>query len=178
MGLFVYFEGCFKCIRCLRPSKASIQTKLLRHGLDNSSHEYRIGDAEEIVGLEDYCSLHPWDGGSQLVVAVGDWDCEHCNLNWQWAKAVFDVRRVAGRRVATISELSGLQPCRAVDLEGIHFIEPDLAQMSGLWELPPQFNWPAGLARWQECPVSERCERVASGFREWCREVAGIGRDA
>jgi hypothetical protein len=175
MGLFVHFRGAFECVRCRRVSDALIQTKLLRHEADNSSRGYRTGDAEALVGLDDYCPLHPWDGGSPLVVAVGDWDCAHCGLNWQWARAVFDVRPELGPPVVMIRELSGFQPWQATDLGGVHFVETELAELSGLWPPLPAYNWPEGRARWGACPVSERCERVAAGFREWCREVARAG---
>jgi hypothetical protein len=174
MGLFVYFRGQFECVRCRRESDAWMQTKLLRHEADNCSRPYQLGDSEALVGLDRYCALHPWDGRAPLVVAVGDWDCEHCGLNWQWARAVFDLAPVPGRLVARIRDLSGLQPRRAADLAGIHFVEPDLADLSGLWERPPRFKWTEGLLRWQACPVTERCDRVAAGYRSWCREVAGL----
>jgi hypothetical protein len=174
MGLFVHFQGNFVCVRCHQTSGASIQTKLLRAERDNSSRDYRLGDSEVMDGLEDYCPLNPWDGHSPLVVVVGDWDCNHCGLNWQWAKAVFDMERTEGVSVATIRELSGFQPWRVEDLAGVHFVESDLAELSGLWERPPRYNWPDGLLRWKACTIPERCERVAAGFRSWCCEVAGV----
>lgn len=177
MGLFVYFQGDFECIRCRRISDGWIQTKLLRTEADNTARPYRVGDAEVMDGLDDYCPLHPWDGRSPLCVAVGDWDCDHCGLNWQWARAVFEVRAEAGGLSATIRELAGLQPRGAAELEGVHFVEPDLAELSGLWA-PPHDSWPEGLARWQASAVPERCERVAAGFRSWCREVAGVDLSA
>jgi hypothetical protein len=155
-------------------SDAWIQTKLLRSEADNSSRLYRVGDSEVLDGLSDYCPLYSWDGRSPLVVGVGDWTCAHCGLNWQWAKAVLAVEQVAGRVVASIRGLTGLEPIQAAELAGVHFVESDLAELSGLWEPPPRYDWPQGFARWQECPVSERCERVAAGFRSWCRAVAGM----
>jgi hypothetical protein len=151
-----------------------IQTKLLRHERDNCSREYGVGDSEEIVGLDDFCPLNPWDGHSPLVVAVGDWACQHCNLNWQWAKVVFHVDQVGSRLVGTIRELIGFRPSRAEELAEFHYLVSDLAELSGLWEPPPRFNWPEGFARWLACPVPERSERVAAGFRSWCHEVAGV----
>jgi hypothetical protein len=178
MGLFVNLHGAFECIRCRRVSDALIQTKILRHEADNSCREYGVGDTEVLVGLDDYCPLLHWSGGSSLVVAVGDWDCSFCGLNWQWARAVLDVHRGAGPPVATIRELSGLRPWLGADLAGVHFVEADLAKLSDLWPRPPAHNWSEGLTRWSACPVPERCERVAAGFREWCSEVAGVGTAA
>jgi hypothetical protein len=174
MGLFVYFQGRFECVRCRRMSDACIQTKLLCSQADNSSRPYGVGDSEVLDRLDDYCPLHPWDGRSPLVVVVGDWDCAHCGLNWQWAKAILEVTQVFGRLVATLRELSGFQPGQASELTGVHFVEADLAELSGLWERPPRYNRPEGFLRWQAYPVPERCERVAAGFRSWCREVAGV----
>lgn len=180
MGLFVYFRGAFECVRCRRVSDALIQTKLLRHDADNCWREYSVGDTEVLVGLDDdYCPLHAWGGESPLIVAVGDWDCTHCRLPWQWARAVLDVRPTkTGPPAVTIRELSTLQPRRVADLAGVHFVEPDLAELSGLWPRPPVYNWSHGWDRWQACPVPERCEHVVAGFREWCREVAGVAEDA
>ncbi len=173
MGLFVHFRGGFECIRCRKTSDTYFQTRLLRHDADNWSRHYGAGDSEILVGLEDYCPLYPWDGSSPLIVAVGDWECEHCNLNWQWAKAVFEVAHTGGELLGTIRELAGLQPLRAADLTGVHFVEPELAMLSGLWEQSFR-NWLEGVARWLASSVEERCERVAAGFRQWCREVAGV----
>jgi hypothetical protein len=140
VGLFVYLRGQFECVRCRQASDALIQTKLLRREADNSRREYRAGDTELLVGLDDYCPLHPWGGGSPLVVAVGDWDCAYCGLNWQWSRAVLEVRPSAGPSAATIRELSGLRPWRAADLAGVHFAEAELAELSGLWSPPPACN--------------------------------------
>ena len=174
MGYFVYLEGRFECVRCRKVSDASIQTKLLRSEIDNSSHSYQVGGSEVIDGLDGYCPLHSWDGSSPLVVAVGDWACGHCGLNWQWVKAVFEVGAFAQPLVGTISELTVLRPSRGEELVGVNFVEPDLAELSGLWEPPPRYNWRAGLAKWHACSVAERSERVAAGYRSWCREVAGV----
>jgi hypothetical protein len=172
MGMFVYFQGRFECLRCRRISEASIQTKLLHSQANNCSRQYRVGDSEVIVGLDNYCPLQPWDGLSTLVVAVGDWECDDCHLNYQWAKAVFEVTKVGDTLQATILELSVLQPRSAEDLAGVHFIETDLAELSGLWEQPPRYNWPEGFLRWQACSMPERYERVAAGYRSWCRDIA------
>ena len=173
MGLFVYLVGDFACVRCRRMSAACIQTKLLRHEVDNSCREYRVGDAEELVGLDDYCPLDPWDGRLPLVVGVGDWDCQHCGLNWQWARATFDVQPTVGEPVAILRELVGLRPMQGSDLMGVHFAESWLAELSDLWAPPPNYNWPDGYERWLACPLTERRERVAAGFRQFCRAVAG-----
>lgn len=174
MGLFVYFSGKFECVRCRQISDTAFQTKLLRHDRDNFAQQYRIGDSEVLDGLDDYSPLHPWDGQTPLIVAVGDWECKNCGLSLQWVKAVFSVEEVAGILVATIKELSDLQPFEPQQLAGIHFIEEYLARLSGLWDPPVRYGPSGELSRWEECPIPKRCELVASGFRSWCREVAGL----
>jgi hypothetical protein len=178
VGWFVNLVGEFTCVRCRRLSAACIQSKLLRHEADNSCREYRVGDSEVLVGLEDYCPLDPWDGQSLLVVVVGEWDCEHCGLSWQWAKAEFRVRLEAGESVATLRHLICFQPWQPADLDGVNYAEACLAELSGMWAPPPQYNWHEGLELWQACPLSERRERVAAGYRAWCHQVAGVDPDA
>lgn len=176
MGLYVYFRGELECIRCQRLSDALIQTKLLHTDADNFLRSYRVGDSEVMVmdGLDDFCPLYPWDGGSPLVMAVGDWACDHCSLNWQWARVVLDVRPGESHPTVSIRDLSTFRPWQPSDLDGVHFVEPDLAELSGLWASPPSYNWSEGWDRWQACSLTERCERVSVGFRDWCREVAGV----
>lgn len=176
MGLFVHLSGRFECIRCRKVSDAWFQTKIFRTDVDNSSHTYSVGDSEVLDGLDDYCPLHPWDGTSPLVVAVGDWDCNYCSLNWQWAKAVFALRGPSQPTMATVTELSTLQPFQTSDLDGIHYLQSDLAELSGLFGEGRTFNWPTGLINWKACSVGERSERVANGYRLWCQEVAGVSR--
>lgn len=176
MGFFVCLCNRFRCLRCGAESEACIQTKLFRTEYDNSGREYRVGNSEIVDGMEDYCPLHPWDASEPLVVAVGDWSCRHCDLNWQWARLVVTIDHPTrlGEFSATIRELSTLIPSRPTELAGIHLVESWLAESSGLWGTGPDYNWAAGLERWISLPVSERCERVAAGFRTWCREVAGV----
>lgn len=172
MGWFVYFQGPLTCLRCKRPSEAWVQTKLLRCGPANQSRPYRVGDTEVLDGLSDYCPLYSWDSGSPLTVAVGDWECRGCSLAWQWAKAVFDVEQEGESLVGTLRELSPLAPYQVSDLNGVHFLEADLAELSGLWG--QENDWHKGLARWKDSSVEDRCGLVASGFRSWWREVTDI----
>lgn len=171
MGLCVNLRGEFVCVRCGGVSDPPIQTKLLRTDADNFLRDYRVGDSEVMTGLDDFYPLHPWDGSSPLVVAVGDWGCDHCGLAWQWARVVFDVRRSEPHLTITIRELSTLHPQLPSDLDGVHFVKDELAFLSGLWEA---LDWTEAWDRWQACSLTERCERVSVGFRDWCREVAGV----
>jgi hypothetical protein len=88
MGLFVNIQGRFGGVRSRKIFDSCIQTKLLRSEADNCYRHYTVGDSEVMDGRADYCPLSPWDDRSPLVVALGDWDCINCGLNWQWAKAV------------------------------------------------------------------------------------------
>ena len=172
--MYVYIRGQLDCVRCRKTSDAWIQTHLLHTDSGNCGRDYHVGDSEVMDGLDDYCSIHPWDGSSPLVIAVGDWECEHCHLNWQWARAVFTVHQGVPHPSVTLRELSTLQPWQPSDLGGVHFVEPDLAELSGLWARHPDYHWLEGVQRWNACQVPERCERVAAGFREWCRDVAEV----
>jgi hypothetical protein len=155
-------------------ANAAIQTKLLRSEIDNNSHCYQVGDSEVLDGLSDCCPLHTWDRKSPLIVAVGDWDCAHCGLNWQWAKAVFTVEAFAHPIAVRLIELSVLRPSRNEELSCVNFVEPDLAELSGLWDQPTRYDWCAGLVNWRACSVAERSERIAGGYRSWCGEVADV----
>ena len=177
MGFFVYFCNRFRCLRCGMESLGHIQSKLLRTESDNSCREYHVGDSEIVDGIDDYCPLYPWNGSEPLVAAVGDWSCQHCSLNWQWAKLVLKVNdhtRFCDTFSATITELSSLIPGQASELAGIHLVESWLAESSGLWGRGPDYNWAGGLEKWINLPVADRCERVALGYRTWCREIAGL----
>lgn len=172
MGFFVYLCSRFRCLRCGMDSEASIQTKLFRTEADNSSREYRVGDSEIVDGMEDYCPLYPWDGSEPLVAAVGDWSCRHCDLGGQWAKLVLTVKErtpSSGEFSASIKELSRLVPIRPSALDGVHLVESWLAELSGSWGTGSDYDWAAGRDKWLGLPASERCERVAAGFRTWCR---------
>ncbi len=166
----MYLCNRFRCVRCDTESAACIQTKLLRTDADNAGREYRVGDAEIVDGLEDYCPLYPWDESEPLVVAVGDWHCRDCELAGQWARLVLTIDERTPEAVGTIRELSTLVPANPTALIGVHRVESWLAELSGVWGAGRDYNWAAGLDRWGSLPVSERCAHVAAGFRRWCQE--------
>jgi hypothetical protein len=177
VGFFVHLLGDFECLRCGRKSTDRIQTKLLRHEADNSCRDYRVGDAELLVGLGDYCPLDPWDDRSPLVVVVGEWGCSNCGLGWQWARATFEVRPAAGDPIATLRELVDFRPWHAADLVGVNFADEWLAAFFDLFS-GAKYTRLEGFERWPAYPLAERRERVAAGFRQWCREVAGVNHEA
>src|ERR1700680_235309 len=77
--MYTAFLGTCRCFRCKTDSEAYIQTYLFKTDATNASHEYGVGESEIIDGLDDFWSLHPWNGQSPLVIAVGDW---HCTAVW------------------------------------------------------------------------------------------------
>jgi hypothetical protein len=178
MGLFVHLCGSLQCVRCNETTDACIQTKLLRTDADNSMRCYRVGDSEVLDGLEEFVPLYPWQEGTPLVAGAGDWACESCGLNWQWAKATFHVVKENDQWIATLREIVDLRPGEADALLGIHYLEPDLAELTGLWVTGPGYNWEEGCRLWRECTIGERCARIAAGYRAWCEEVAGVDSDA
>jgi hypothetical protein len=137
-----------------------------------------VGDSEELVGLDDFCPLDPWDDRSAWVVVVVLWNCQNCGLDFQLAKATFEVHSAAGLPIATLRDLVDFRPWQAADLAGVNFADEWLAAHSGLWASGPKYNWFEGIERWRACPLAERRERVAAGFRQWCREIAGVTHEA
>jgi hypothetical protein len=177
MGLFTYIRGRLRCVRCGTESSGVFQTYLFRTDADNSCREYGVGDSEVVDGLDEFYPLYPWDGRSPLVLGLGDWDCDRCSLNWQWARVVLDVSRSAATLVGTIRVVDTLAPWTPSALDLVHRVQGELAHIS---EFPGQVqgDWRAWLVRWEARPVADRSAAVASGFREWCRQVAGVSAPA
>jgi hypothetical protein len=69
------FRGTCRCFRRQSDSEAYIQTYLFKTDATNASHEYGVGESEIIDGLGYFWPLHPWNGQSPPVIAVGDWHC-------------------------------------------------------------------------------------------------------
>ena len=162
MGFFVTLNGDFTCIRCGSVRERSIQTKLLRTDAENSCRPYRVGDTEILDGIDDYLSVCSWQPSDPLSMIVGDWDCSDCQLNWQWANVVFDVSQNGGSLHATITNLTDFQPNHADDLAGVHYVEPNFADLSG------------AVDRWDALSIQSRCDLTSLGFRNWCVDVAGV----
>lgn len=177
MGFYVYLVGDMECVRCKQRTFAGIQTKLLRTDAENHGKDYFVGCREEIDGLDgDYQGLEPWDESSLLQVVVGDWDCAHCGLNWQWARATFEVsskkpqiKLGSNRYDATLRALVPFRPWCVEDFNGIHYIEPDLAELSGLWGQP--YDRPDGKKRWQALGLMQRKALVVAGYKQWAYEM-------
>lgn len=172
MGWFTHINGVLRCVRCGVSRENLIQTKLLRSDSETYHLTYGVGDSEIIDGLEDYLPLNPWIAASPLVVAVGDWNC-HCGLAWQWAKVTFETWRIEGVLHGLIKEVSTLLPNRHT-LQDIHYVEGDLAELSGFWDSGPSINWKQGRARWNAESIESRLLALEKGFGDWCREVAKI----
>jgi hypothetical protein len=175
MGWFVYLNAKLVCIRCRHTSDCAFQTKLFRSSHENQGRSYGVGDGVEIDGLDDYCPLQPRSNPATMTIIVGDWSCDHCGLNWQWAKMAVDLPITSGNPVAVIREISAFHPVNLRSFDDVHFLESDLAELSGIWQPDPDYSWPAGYARWLELPILERCQRLVAGYIAWCHDVAGIG---
>jgi hypothetical protein len=165
--MFTCFEGTFRCIKCGTVSETHIQTHLFKTDASNSTRDYGVGESEIIDGLDEFYSLHPWNGQTPLVLAVGDWECRQCGLPYQWAKVTLSVVGSSLALVGRIESIETLVPRNSAALDGVHLVETFLAtlrcQLSG--------------AAWSACSVEQRCSLVVTGFRTWCTEVAGIDID-
>jgi hypothetical protein len=175
--VFTNIRGTFRCIRCGRDSTTAIQTYLFTADRVTAGREYGVGDTVEISGLDEFCALYPWPDDETLAVVMGDWDCLHCSLSWQFAKATFRVARDSPRLVGRIEAVSGFVPLTVEGFSRVHFVEPDMAEHSGFWASGQAYDWGKGLDDWSKAPVAVRCDRMVAGFREWCRDVAGVTLD-
>lgn len=117
---------------------------------------------------------HPWNQKEPLVVAVGEWDSDHCGLPSQWAKAVFDVTQDGKKFIGTLIALLPLCPEQPDTLADVHLVESDLAELSGLWTSTIRYSWQRGLERWYARSVGRRCELIAAGFRSWRDHVGSL----
>lgn len=171
--MYTFVSGRLRCVRCGVEEDVPIQTRLFYTTRDTANQVYAAGDSVVIDGLDgDYYPLIAWNGTEPLQIAMGDWDCGQCGLNWQWARAVFAAHRTTGGLSATIVRVEPLIPLTAAALDGLHFVQPDLAKLSWFPETAP--SEAECLEAWARLSVVERSERVASGFRAWCQKVAGI----
>lgn len=173
--MFTCFQGTFRCIKCGTDSEAYIQTYLFKTDASNASHHYLVGESEIIDGIDEFCSLHPWNGQTPLVIVVGDWHCRQCGLNYQWAKVALSVVESSLGLVGRVESIEMLVPRRPADLNGVHWVQPDLAALSS--HLSGNFDCRNDMAAWSACSVEQRCSLVVTGFRTWCTEVAGINVD-
>ncbi|MBI3300128.1 MAG: hypothetical protein HYZ75_18330 [Elusimicrobia bacterium] len=156
--MFTNLGGVFRCLRCGADTDALIQTYLFKTTAENAGEVYRVGEGAEVDGIEEFIPLYPWDGRAPLEVAVGDWDCGKCRLNWQWAKLTLTLDGSKG----TILALTTFLPKDASDFNGIHRLQRDLADLAG------------EKSSSEVLPPGERAVRIAAGFKTWCREVAGV----
>ena len=176
--MYTCFEGTFRCIKCGTDSETYIQTYLFKTDGFNAGHHYLVGASEIIDGLNEFCSLHPWNGQTPLFLIVGEWDCRQCGLTYQWAKVTLSVVGSLLGLVGRIDFIETLVPRKPAALDGVHFVEPELAYFSGLFRDDlNNFDCPKGMTAWSACSVEERCSLVVTGYRAWCAEVAGINID-
>jgi hypothetical protein len=173
--MFTCLRGTFRCIRCGTDTEAHIQTYLFKTDASNASHNYVVGESHIIDGLDEFCSLHPWNGQTPLVIVAGDWDCLQCGLCYQWAKVTLSVVGSSLGLVGKVESIETLVPRKPAALDGVHWVQPELAALSS--NLSGNFDCRKDIAAWSTCSVEQRCSLVVTGFRTWCAEVAGISVD-
>jgi hypothetical protein len=184
--MFDWLAGTFTCIRCKADSETWIQTKLFDR---MEGVYYRAGDSEIIYGLDGFLPLHPWAkprwNRRWLAIVVGDWTCDKCGLNWQWAKlglwvAPWDYGGPHPADYGLIGHVHSLEtfvPRTPNAFDGVHFVEFDLAELSGLWGKPP-YDYQEGNAAWSAHSVEQRVAFMVAGYRAWCSEVAHVDIDS
>ena len=169
--MYTCFQGTFRCIKCGTDSETYIQTYLFKTDTSNATHRYGFGESHIIDGLDEFHSLHPWNGQTPLVLAVGDWECLQCGLPYQWAKVTLSVVGSSLGLVGRVESIETLVPRKPAALDGVHLVQPDLATLSGA------FNCHGDLPAWSACSVEQRCSLVVTGFRAWCAEIPRIDID-
>ena len=152
-------------------SETYIQTYLFKTDASNAAHRYGVGESHVIDGLDEFHSLHPWNGQMPLVLAAGDWECLQCGLPYQWAKVTLSVVQSSLGLVGRVESIETLVPRKPAALDGVHLVEPDLATLSSA------FNCHGDMPAWSACSVEQRCSLVVTGFMAWCAEVARINVD-
>lgn len=192
MGWFVHIAAPLQCVRCgeISDTGSDMQTKLLRAEMDNSCHDYRVGDAEIMVGLNDYLPLHPWDGKSELVVGLGDWSCHACRLWPQWAKVKFEVvgevkqhqtyrhsvmhgdeRRQLALHYqdfhVVLREVAALPLHLPGVLDDVHFLEESLVSSMCSWFGAPLGEKEWAWTAWADCSAEEKSSLLRDGYRQW-----------
>jgi hypothetical protein len=169
-------------------SEAYIQTYLFKTDATNASHKYGVGESEIIDGLDEFHSLHPWNGQTPLVILVGDWDCRQCGQCLQWAKitlSVVESSKTIGsiELLGRIESIEALVPRKSDTLDGVHLVEPYLVTVlvtlsGGSFDGKGEGSYFDRLVpAWPARSVEQRCSLIVEGFRTWCAEVAGIDID-
>lgn len=167
MGLFVYVVGKLHCLRYHAESEARIQTKLFKVDGRNSAKFYFVGNSEEIElsRIDDYEPLYNWNRNDDLVVVMGNWECQHCFLYWQFAKVTLGISySETGCMLGSIKSISAFTPTQLQDFAGVHRVDEEFV-------LHGEFQ---NHQDWLNALIEMRCMRMLSGFHNWCREVAGV----
>ncbi len=164
--MFTNLLGTFRCLRCGLEQEARIQTYLFKTGYDNAGGDYRVGEAEVVDGLDEFDPLHPWDGRTPLVLAVGDWDCDGCALSPQWAKLTLSLDGAGEALTGRIEALETFVPASIEAFDGVHRVDPWLGDFARVNVAQP--------VAWADRSPLARCRAMAAGFNAWCVEVAEI----
>jgi hypothetical protein len=169
MGLFSYICGTFKCLRCKNVVSECIQTKLFHVTPESSSKQYHIGDHVAIDGLGDYIEICPWAGADPLRVVVGDWSCDVCGLNYQWAPVTFEVKGSASAAQPFLAKIAAIETFvpGALAFAGVHYIEEALAELAFFPDQRPDSI--SVVKKWS---VEQKVASIAGGYTRWVQEVA------
>jgi hypothetical protein len=167
-------------VRCKADSEAFIQTYLF----DGTLADYHVGDSvivdfDELdeFDLHHFYPLHPRkdsvpNGQTVLVIVVGVWKCDGCGLYWQWAKLSLRDNDLV------IQSLETFVPTTPSAFDGVHWVQLDLAEQSGLFGGKPPYDYQKGAAAWAAHSVEQRIELMVAGYRTWCSKIAQIDMDS
>jgi hypothetical protein len=103
-------------------------------------------------------------------LAVGDWECFACGLNWQWAKLTLTVGGACDDITGRIEAIEDFVPSNPAAFATVHRVQPELARLAAFDVQPAEL--------WTNLSVARRCEAMAQGFNAWCVGVAGIAPPA
>jgi hypothetical protein len=79
--------------------------------------------------------------------------------------------------IGHIQSLETFVPRTPNAFDGVHFVEFDLAELSGLWGKPPD-DYQEGNAAWSAHSVEERVALMGAGYRTCCSEVGHVDIDS
>lgn len=170
MGLTVNICGRFSCLKCGATNSTCIQTKLLEATRVNCDQFYGAGGLVTIVGLADYSPLFPRTHGECLQIAIGEWDCRVCSLNYQWALVSFEVLNEADpieKLHVRINSVDGFVPDTHQAFTNVNFISDELVMLASFPDLPTV----SSLQVFERLSADEKINRIINGHKRWQRDV-------
>jgi hypothetical protein len=107
-------------------------------------------------------------------MVMGDWDCSHCGLSYQWARVQFRVGPEGpggGPILATIGLVETFIPLSAGDFDGVNYLDADLVLLTA--EKSPR-DVPAFLSTFEQLSPEEKTRRIVVAYKQWAAEVPGV----